>query len=203
MNTGKTFKATLFDLTIFSLIFVNFDWNGEQLIRTTYSTLSGCYNSPESEIVDVSKLPILSGSLAIRSGDYNFYNRVLEKDLPLPCEDAEPDLTLTLEDIAGLWVSPLESGKEFYYHITADGEKTLYSNVASGGDCLYKSKNPSKLTRMPSGRFSDVLLGNGELLSFAKPANDSLIMFRGANEFKTNYLAAETTLEDLNSRTCD
>ena len=189
-----------------SLSFIKFHITGEQLIRTKYPYNFTCHTAEEPKVIsDASKLNVFSGNLAMKDGSSNYYNRVLEKDLPLPCDDSEPDLTLTLEDIAGLWASPLESGEEFYYDITIEGAKTLYTNVSSGESCL-STYSPTKLTRLFTGRFTDRLLGLAEyeVMSFLMPSIDQLFTFSGHYDRKMLKMErANTTLEDLNSRVCE
>ena len=179
--------------------FVKFSWSAGQLTRTRYPIKFSCYETLEPEALEASNLRVLNGDLAIKQGS-SFYNRILEKDLPLPC--TVPDLTLTLKDISGLWQLPLESGKEFYYDISEQGSKILYSTDVLDESCLFKS-SPSTLSQLESGRFSDVSAGTDELMAFLMPSEDHLFIFRGRHETRMNMVRADTTLESLNSRTCD
>ena len=188
------------------LSFIRFDIDSkQQLIRTKYLYDLNCYNFEENKVIsDASSLNVFDGVLAMKDGESNFYNRVLEKDLPLLCVDTGPDLTLTLEDIVGLWSYPSETGGEFYYDITVEGAMTLYEN--SFGDICLNTYRPSKLTRIFNGKFTEYMIGatKADIISFRMPSADLLMTYYG--NFDRPGLKMEragTTLEDLNSRVCD
>ena len=183
-----------------TLDYVDLHLNGEQLIRTKYPIVFDCYDINEPEMVaDLSALGALNGALALDQNNGRFYNRVLAKDLPPAC--VKPDLNLTLADVAGLWKLDIVTTGDFYFHITKDGSKTLYSNSEVGA-CLNKYR-PYTLTRQDNGEFKQTLQGleDEDIISFSKPSNNKLNVFVDANNH-LEMTMAEESLAQLNDRVC-
>ena len=191
---GLWFSETLND-------FLSYHWDGDKLIYTKYTSYIDCYKAEKSTFIsDDFEIRVLSGALAMKDGSLYYYNRILERDLPEICD--APDLTLTLDDIAGLWELPLQSGKEFYYDITPQGSKTLYANSEPQA-CLRRSY-PRTLTRQDNGKFTETLEGsaNVDIISFSKPNDQKLNIFVD----RYNHLSmvpSESTLTELNNKVCD
>ena len=183
-----------------TLDYIDFSLNSEQLIRTKYSISIDCYdvNAPQV-MADLSTLGALDGGLALDQKNGQYYNRVLEKNLPAAC--VNPDLTLALEDVAGLWKLDIVTTGDFYFHITEEGSKTLYSNSEVGA-CLNKYR-PYTLTRQENGEFKQTLEGIEEedIISFSKPGNNKLNVFVDANNH-LEMTIAEESLSQLNDRVC-
>jgi len=183
-----------------TLDYIDFHLNGDQLISTKYSIVFDCYDVNEPQVVDdLSILGALNGGLALDQNNGQFYNRVLEKNLPPAC--INPDLNLTLEDVAGLWKLDIVTTGDFYFHITADGSKTLYSNKEVGA-CLNKYRSYI-LTRQDNGEFKQTLDGSDveDTISFAMPSNNKLNVFVDAYNH-LEMTMAEESLVQLNARVC-
>lgn len=183
-----------------TLDYIDYTLSGDQLIRTKYEILFDCYDTNDPEVVDdLSVLGTLNGSLALDQNNGRFYNRVLEKDLPPAC--INPDLTLALIDVVGLWKLDIVTVGEFYYNITVDGSKTLYSNDEVGA-CL-DNYRPYTLTRQENGEFLQTMEGSDveDVISFGKPSHNKLNVFVDAyNHLEMS--TAEETLNQLNARVC-
>ncbi len=183
-----------------TLDYIDLSLSGDQLIRTKYEINFDCYDTNEPQVVDgLSMLGALNGSLALDQNNGRFYNRVLEKNLPPAC--INPDLALVLADVAGLWKLDIVTVGDFYYYITEDGSKTLYSNDEVGA-CL-NTYRPYTLIRQENGGFTQTLEGSGveDIIYFGKPNNNKLNVFVDANNHLEMSIAEET-LAQLNARVC-
>ena len=186
-----------------SLSFITFRMDGENLIETKHPiSLASCYTISKPEVItDLTNFGLFEGNLAFHQEGDEYFNRVLEKDLPSPC--IVPDLTLTLDDVAGLWRS--ESENESFKHITVQGSMTSYFTDRSDDSCLFKSLT-SSLTRLDSGKYLKSINGisDTEIVSFLMPETNSLIMYYGKYDSPDiDKVRAETTVDELNSRVCE